>query len=59
MLREKESLLKENEELHNEKDCLLRNKEVVDGQITALSRSIDSLQKDVKEKEILVLPGSS
>lgn len=54
MLREKESLLKENERLNHEKDCLLKNKEVADGQITALSKSIDSLQKDVKEKDILV-----
>lgn len=54
MLKEKESLLKENERLSHEKDCLLRNKEVADGQITALTRSIDSLQKEVKERDILV-----
>ncbi|KAL2896547.1 RAB11-binding protein RELCH-like protein [Bienertia sinuspersici] len=54
MIREKDSLLKENEKMNREKDCLLKNKEVAEGQLTALSRSIDSLQKDVKEKDILV-----
>ncbi|XP_021763619.1 lisH domain and HEAT repeat-containing protein KIAA1468 homolog [Chenopodium quinoa] len=54
ILREKESLLKENERLSHEKDCLQKNKEVADGQITALTRSIDSLQKELKEKDILV-----
>ncbi|KNA11926.1 hypothetical protein SOVF_130650 [Spinacia oleracea] len=54
MLKEKESLFKENEKLSHEKDCLLRNKEVADDQITALTKSIDSLQKEVKEKDILV-----
>lgn len=58
MLREKESLLKENKKLIHEKDCLQRNKEVADGQITALTRSMDSLQKDLKERDILVPPKS-
>lgn len=51
MLREKESLIKENEKLKHERDCVLRNKEVADGQIAALTRSVDSLQKALKEKE--------
>ena len=58
MLREKESLVKENEKVKHERDCLLRNKEVADGQIAALTRSVDSLQKNLKEKENKVLPNS-
>jgi len=58
MLREKESLIKENEKLKHERDCLLRNKEVADGQIAALTRSVDSLQKTLKEKENKVPPKS-
>ncbi|XP_074308326.1 uncharacterized protein LOC141643185 [Silene latifolia] len=54
MLREKELLLKENEKTNQEKDCLLKNKELADGQIAALTRSLDGLQKEMKEKDILM-----
>ncbi|KAL6960962.1 hypothetical protein U1Q18_038727 [Sarracenia purpurea var. burkii] len=54
MLRENESLLKENDKLKNEKDSLLKNKDLADGQVMALTRSLETLQKDLKDKEILV-----
>ncbi|GAB4827922.1 hypothetical protein Ancab_034806 [Ancistrocladus abbreviatus] len=54
MLKENESLLKANENLDQEKQILLKNKELADGHITALTKSLDSLQKDLKEKEIQV-----
>ncbi|KAA8530598.1 hypothetical protein F0562_005307 [Nyssa sinensis] len=54
MLRENESLLKSNERLKNEKESLLKNKDLAAGQIMALTKSLEALQKDVKDKEILV-----
>uniref|UniRef100_A0A5B6Z3N2 LisH domain and HEAT repeat-containing protein KIAA1468 n=1 Tax=Davidia involucrata TaxID=16924 RepID=A0A5B6Z3N2_DAVIN len=54
MLRENESLLKLNERQKNEKESLLKNKDLADGQIMALTKSLEALQKDVKDKEILV-----
>ncbi|XP_059640386.1 uncharacterized protein LOC132282661 isoform X2 [Cornus florida] len=54
MLRENETLLKSKESLKNEKESLLKNKDLADGQIMALTKSLENLQKDVKDKEILV-----
>lgn len=54
MLRENESLQKENDRLKHEKTTLLKSKDVADGQVTALTRSLETLQKDLKDKEILV-----
>ncbi|KAG5527992.1 hypothetical protein RHGRI_028804 [Rhododendron griersonianum] len=54
MLRENESLQKENDKLKHEKTTLLKSKDVADGQVTALTRSLETLQKDLKDKEILV-----
>ncbi|XP_075646838.1 uncharacterized protein LOC142617763 [Castanea sativa] len=54
MLRENESLLKENERLNLEKESLQKNKDLADGQISALTRSLEALQKDLKDKENLV-----
>lgn len=54
MLRENESLLKANEQLNHEKECFLKNRDLADGQIMALTKSVESLQKDLKEKENLV-----
>lgn len=55
MLRENESLQKENDRLKHEKTTLLKSKDVADGQVTALTRSLETLQKDLKDKEILVI----
>lgn len=54
MLRENESLLKANEKLNHEKECLLKNKDLADGQIKALTKSSEALQKDLKDRENLV-----
>lgn len=55
MLRENETLLKESARLKNEKQSLLKNKDLADGQVMALTKSLESLQKDIKEKDILVI----
>lgn len=54
MLRKNESLLEENEKLNHEKMCLVKNKDMAEGQISALNKSLESLQKDLKDKENLV-----
>ncbi|GMP28336.1 hypothetical protein CsSME_00003928 [Camellia sinensis var. sinensis] len=54
MVREKESFLKENEKLKNKNASLLENKDLTDGQVMALTRSLEALHKELKEKEILV-----
>lgn len=54
MLRKNESLLKENEKLNHEKLCLVKNKDMAEGQISALNKSLESLNKDLKDKENLV-----
>lgn len=54
MLRENESLVKETEKLNSEKASLLKAKELADGQITILTKSLEAAQKDLKEKEGLV-----
>lgn len=54
MLRENESLQKANEKLNHEKEYLLKNKDLADGQIMALTKSSEALQKDLKDKDNLV-----
>lgn len=54
MLLERDSLLKENDNLKSEKVSLLRNKDLADAQVMALTRSLEVLQKDLKDKEIQV-----
>lgn len=54
ILRERETLLKANEKLNLEKESLLKSKELADGQIIALTKSLESVQKDLKEREKLV-----
>lgn len=55
MLRENESLQKDNDKLKHEKATLLKSKDVADVQVTALTRSLETLQKDLKDKEVLVI----
>lgn len=55
MLRQNESLRKENERLKQNRASMLKNKEISDGQISALTKSIEALQKDLKDREKLVL----
>ncbi|KAH7847521.1 hypothetical protein Vadar_027150 [Vaccinium darrowii] len=54
MLRENESLQKDNDKLKHEKATLLKSKDVADVQVTALTKSLETLQKDLKDKEVLV-----
>ncbi|XP_042500230.1 RAB11-binding protein RELCH-like isoform X2 [Macadamia integrifolia] len=54
LIQENGSLLKTIENLNSEMESLLKNKEVADGQIMALTKSLDALQKDLKDREILV-----
>lgn len=54
MLQEKESLKKENEQLIHEKSILLKSKDLADGQISALTKSLEAHQKDLKDKENMV-----
>ncbi|KAL8161817.1 hypothetical protein V2J09_013306 [Rumex salicifolius] len=52
MLQEIEAFSKENERINQDNLILVKNKELADGQITALSKSLESLQKDLKDKDI-------
>ncbi|KAJ9562345.1 hypothetical protein OSB04_007505, partial [Centaurea solstitialis] len=54
MLKKNESLVKENDKLKHEKQSLLRSRDLADAQAVALKKSLESLQKDIKEKENLV-----
>ncbi|KAJ4960017.1 hypothetical protein NE237_019927 [Protea cynaroides] len=54
LIRDNESLLKTNEKLNSEKESLLKSKDVADGQIMALTKSLEALQKDLTDREILV-----
>ncbi|XP_042501337.1 RAB11-binding protein RELCH homolog [Macadamia integrifolia] len=54
LIRENESLLKTNEKLNSEKESLLKSKDVADGQITALTKSLEALHKDLKDRDILI-----
>ncbi|KAK4367959.1 hypothetical protein RND71_011751 [Anisodus tanguticus] len=54
MLRENKSLVKENDNLKHEKQSLLKSKDIADAQVTVLAKSLEALQKEMKDKEILV-----
>ncbi|XP_058089002.1 uncharacterized protein LOC131235710 [Magnolia sinica] len=54
ILRERDSLVTENERLNREKESLLKNKDLSDGQITALTKSWEAVQKDLKDRENLI-----
>lgn len=55
LLRENETLLKANKSLTQEKDTLSKNKDLADAQIGALTKSLEAMQKDLKDKENLVV----
>ncbi|KAK8669609.1 hypothetical protein V6N13_107034 [Hibiscus sabdariffa] len=54
MIRENESLQKANERLKYEKELLMKNKDLAEGQINAFTKSLAAIQKDLKDKEILI-----
>lgn len=49
-----EPLLKENDRLKNDNQSLLKSKGVSDARATALKKSLEVLQKDINDREILV-----
>lgn len=46
---------KENESLTNENDSLMKSKELAEGQLSMLKRSLEATQKDLKDKEKQVI----
>lgn len=55
MIRENELLQKANESLNHENKCLMKNKNLAEGQMNALTKSLEAAQKDLKDKEKLVI----
>lgn len=53
MLRENELLLKENDRLKSDAESFLKSKEMSDDQVMTLTKSLERLQKDIKDKEKL------
>ncbi|KAK7374867.1 hypothetical protein VNO80_08310 [Phaseolus coccineus] len=51
LLRENETLLNANTRLNQEKENLSKNKDLADAQILTLTKSLDTMQKDLKDKE--------
>lgn len=51
IIQEKEFLMRENDVLLKEKGALNKSKELADAQISALGRSLESAQKDIKDKD--------
>ncbi|KAL3525488.1 hypothetical protein ACH5RR_013860 [Cinchona calisaya] len=54
MLHQNESFQKENDKLKNEYQSLLKSKDIADNQVVVLMKSLEALQKDIKDKEVLV-----
>ncbi|KAL6608032.1 hypothetical protein ACP70R_041095 [Stipagrostis hirtigluma subsp. patula] len=54
ILRENESLMKDNDRLNAEKDSLMKTNEAANSQIAALRKSLEVAHKDIKEKEKMV-----
>lgn len=55
LVRENEALLTENQRLNEEKESLLKGKDLADAQIKALTKSLSALQEDLKHKENTVI----
>lgn len=51
IIQEKEFLMRENDVLLKEKGALNKSKELADAQISALGRSLESAQRDIKDKD--------
>ncbi|KAL9158443.1 hypothetical protein ABFS82_08G069300 [Erythranthe guttata] len=54
MQRQNESLLKETDRLKSNGQSLIKSKEISEAQVIALTRSLEVLQKDIKDKEKMV-----
>jgi hypothetical protein len=55
LLQENETLLKSNKKLNQENETLLKNKGLTDAQIGTLTKSLEAMQKDIREKENQVI----
>lgn len=53
---ENETLVKANQKLTQEKESLLKDKDLANSQIRALTKSLEALQEDLKHKENRVVP---
>lgn len=53
---ENETLVKANQKLTQEKESLLKDKDLANSQIRALTKSLEALQEDLKHKENPVVP---
>ncbi|RDX84637.1 LisH domain and HEAT repeat-containing protein, partial [Mucuna pruriens] len=51
LIRDNEALLNANKRLNQEKENLLKNKDLADAQIVDLTKSLDAMQRDLKDKE--------
>ncbi|KAJ1257433.1 hypothetical protein BS78_K042000 [Paspalum vaginatum] len=54
ILRENETLVKDNERLKSEKGSLTKSREAANSQVAALRKSLETAYKDIKEKEKMV-----
>lgn len=53
---ENETLVKANQKLTQENESLLKDKDLANSQIRALTKSLEALQEDLKHKENRVVP---
>lgn len=51
LLQENKTLLNSNQKLKLEKEALLKNKDLADAQIGTLTKSLETMQKDIRDKE--------
>ncbi|KAG2597965.1 hypothetical protein PVAP13_5KG309600 [Panicum virgatum] len=54
ILRENETLRKDNERLNAEKDSLMKSMESANNQVAAMRKSLEAAHKDIKEKDKMV-----
>ncbi|CAD6231318.1 unnamed protein product [Miscanthus lutarioriparius] len=54
ILKENETLLKDNERLNAENDSLMKSREGANSQVAALRKSLDAAHKDIKDKEQMI-----
>lgn len=54
MIRANESLQQANENLINAKEVLVRSKDAAEGQVGVLTKTLEALQKDLKDRETQV-----
>lgn len=55
ILRENEALHKDSERLNAEKDSLMKSCEFANNQVVALRKSLEAAHMDIKEKEKMVI----